>query len=75
MTIDLKEHIAKKQMEADKKAYDAIGGILNGLPMGSALNILAGLVYGATEKLPDADRQRVAGMFHQILTSKKAIIQ
>ena len=75
MKIDLKEHLAKKQMEADKKAYDAIGGILNGLPMGSALNILAGLVYGATEKLPDADRQRVAEMFNQILTTKKAIIQ
>ena len=75
MTIDLKEHLVKKQQEADKKAYEAIGTILNGIPLGSALNILSGLVYGATERLPEADKMRVAAMFNQVITAKKAIIQ
>jgi len=75
MTIDLNEHMKKKTQEKHIKAYDAMAKAMDGLTVGSALNILAGLVYGATEKLPDADRQRVAAMFNQILTTKKATIQ
>jgi hypothetical protein len=77
MTIDLKEHIAKKQQEADKKAYDAIGDILMGIPLGSALNILAGLVFSATVNMEDDHRARVAGVFHQILMTKphKGLVQ
>jgi hypothetical protein len=61
--------------EADKKAYEDIGNILDGIPLGSALNIITAIVYGATIHLPSEDRSRIAEMFNQILTAKKGIIQ
>jgi len=67
MTLDLKEHMAKKDEEARIKAFNDVGAALNGLPIGTALQILGAVSASAVRNMPPAERIKIASMFYGVL--------
>jgi len=68
MTLDLKEHMAKKDEEARIKAFNDVGAALNGLPIGTALQVLGAVSASAIRTMPTLERLKVASMFYSALT-------
>jgi len=67
MTLDLKEHMAKKNEEARIRAFNDVGAALNGLPIGTVLQILGAVSAAAIRNMPPAERLKVASMFYSAL--------
>ena len=67
MTIDLNEHMEKKKQERHIKAYDAIGGAVDGMSIGTILHILS--VFSATvlDQLDEPERSKAAMVFSSVI--------
>jgi len=66
-TIDLRQHIKKKQAEKDLKAFEQIATIFDGMPSPSVLNILTALMRGALQSYPPKERFEAATIAFNIL--------
>ena len=67
MTIDLNEHMEKKKKERHIAAYDAIGGAVDGMSIGTILHILS--VFSATvlDQLDEQERSKAAMVFSSVI--------
>ena len=72
MTIDLNEHMEKKKQERHIKAYDAIGGAVDGMSIGTILHILS--VFSATvlDQLDESERSKAAMVFASVIMESKS---
>ena len=66
-SLDLKEHLRKKQLEKDLAAVERIGDMLDGTPVNSVLNILSTLARAAVERMNEADREHSAIIFYNVM--------
>jgi len=71
MTIDLNEHMEKKKQKRHIKAYDAIGGAVDGMSIGTILHILS--VFSATvlDQLDEPERSKAAMVFSSVIMESK----
>ena len=72
MTIDLNEHMEKRKQERHIAAYDAIGGAVDGMSIGTILHILS--VFSATvlDQLDEPERSKAAMVFASVIMESKA---
>jgi len=67
MTIDLKEHITKKQLEKNKKIANDIGKQLNGVPLEHVVNILVSFLHGIAVSMKPQERFNFANYLRDAL--------
>lgn len=69
MTIDLNEHMKKKQQEKHIKAYDTIGKAVDGMTIGTILHILASFTSSVLSNMDPAQRMQAAMTFYGMIAS------
>lgn len=67
MTINLQEHMEKKRQEAEIGAYNAIGKAVDGMPIGSCLNVMAAFVRTILGDMSGPERMASAMLFYKII--------
>jgi len=72
MTINLDEHMEKKKQEKHIKAYDAIGGALDGMTVGTTLHILSVFSKTVLDQLDEPERSKAAMIFSSVIMETNA---
>jgi len=67
MTIDLNEHMEKKKQERHIAAYDAIGGAVDGMSIGTILHILSTFTATVLDQLDEPERSKAAMVFSSVI--------
>ena len=67
MTIDLNEHMEKKKQERHIAAYDAIGGAVDGMSIGTILHILSTFSATVLDQLDEPERSKAAMVFSSVI--------
>lgn len=71
MTLDIKEHMAKKAQEKHVKAYDAMAKAMDGLTVGTVLHITASFVAQVLSGLDAPARMQAAMTFYSLIAEDK----
>jgi hypothetical protein len=71
MTIDLNEHMEKKKQERHIAAYDAIGGAVDGMSIGTILHILSTFTATVLDQLDEPERSKAAMVFSSVIMESK----
>ena len=72
MTIDLNEHMEKKKQERHIAAYDAIGGAVDGMSIGTILHILSTFTATVLDQLDEPERSKAAMIFSSVIMESKS---
>jgi hypothetical protein len=70
MTINLNEHMQKKQQEKHIKAYDTIGKAVDGMTIGTILHILASFTAAVLSNMDPVQRMQAAKTFYVMISTE-----